>query len=176
MDNLKDILLEDEQVIWSGRPDPELVSPLAPYWKRKLKHLLWLLFTALVVVALIWWGRTAPAFSFLFFVLAAIGIIGIIPATITLFDFNDQAEDPSKHRYLLTNSRLIVRTAEVGVEKEIFPNAIVAIELYKKQSPSRLNIFYGQSENEFVSLVGLSNADDVKTLVTKTLAPRNKKS
>jgi len=174
MDEIKDILLEGEKVLWSGKPDLSLAKPPTPYWRRKMVHLGWLLITAAVVAVCLWASRAFSVISLVFNTIAVIGIVGLIPGILAFFDFKDSAEDPSKHHYTLTNYRLIALLEDYRVKKELFPNSVIAIEAYTEQSPKRLNIFYGQSENEFVSLVGLTDVEHVQKLITETLALRSK--
>ena len=176
MNDINDILLDGETVLWSGAPDQSLVKAPAPYWRRKLVHFASLIGVAGLVAGCIWAARIFPAIGLVFNTLAVVGVAGLIPGTLAFFDFKDSAEDPSKQSYVLTDRRLVVLLRDGEEKKQIFANSAVAIETYKKQSPVRLNIFFGQSENDFVSLVGLSEIDRVEKMITQTLAPRSSES
>ena len=85
MKDINDILLNGEEVLWSGAPDPDLVKSLAPYWRRKLVHFLWIVGFGGVAVLLYFVGRDLTAEGFvqiLIGILIVFFALGVILATV----------------------------------------------------------------------------------------------
>ena len=168
MDDLKDILLDGEEVLWSGAPDPSLVTPLAPFWRRKLFHLIWTIGFLLFAATLTYYATTLNLDG-LFkgivgFVITAI-MIGVIFSFLSFVDFRDRAHPPDTETYYLTNLRLLTINRTTKRRLSIFAGHVSSVEVAK----SGISLGGDSGEGSWIALRGIKDSAEIEKLIIETL-------
>ena len=178
MDKIKDILLEGEKVIWLGRPDPNLSRPLAPYWKRKLRHLFWLALFAGLAVLLGYIGSNENIRGILELIVGTVTVIIILGVVIGFFAFLDFKDDEIPHQadiYAVTDRRLIAFNSEKNYRRYVFPNSVSYISNNTQNHHRTLSLAYGHGESENLLLHGLHDAEEVEKMIVERFSIREQK-
>lgn len=170
MKDINDILLNGEEVLWSGAPDPDLVKSLAPYWRRKLVHFLWIVGFGGVAVLLYFVGRDLTAEGFvqiLIGILIVFFALGVILATVAFFDFKDRAISYQHDLYAITGRRLIVMNTERNSTHSVFPNSVCYLTNNANNKHATLAVYIGYGEDDCLLLHGLPDADKVEKMIAE---------
>ena len=123
--NIEELLVEGEQVIWSGSPDWNS-SGHTPFWRGKVNLFLWSFVVALALVATIWIGGRVPEGAFYRPILQAFGVVLIVVEVGLLMhavDFSKSARSPDEH-YAVTNQRLLILDHRLGQRLSVAPGCI----------------------------------------------------
>lgn len=175
MDEIKDILLDGEEVLWSGKPDLSLANPPAPNWRRKLTHFLWVLGFAIVAIFLTKVGSQPNVSGFVQVILGIVIVtiaIGLIPAVLAFFDFNDVIAPRDAEFYAITDRRLIVLNITKKAREYVMKNSVSSIHTAENGSAYDLTISHGWGA-DFVTLYALSDAKDVEKIILDNFSIRS---
>ncbi len=176
MDDFNDILLEGEEILWSGKPDSNLMKPLAPYWRRKLNHFLWIAAFAALAGVLVYLGNLPNVAGMLQVVIGVVIVVillGVIFASISFLDFKDEAIPPQSDFYAITNKRLIVVNAAKNKNQYIFPNSISYISTNTQNTHRTLSVAYGHGEGDSLLMHGLRDAELVEKMIVEKFSIRS---
>lgn len=169
MDDLKDILLDDEEVLWSGQSAVKSIKSSST--KKKLKHLAWMLFAASVAAYLIYIGNYPNQTGFVQ-VLAGIIIvliaIGLVIAAFAFFDKGSEAQSSSKQLYAVTDKRVIIVDIEKHWRQYLMGRSVVALHVKTTGDVKDLQIIYGN--DGFMMMSALPDADLVERLLIENFA------
>ncbi len=170
MTELKDILLDDEEILWSGRPEGGLMKPLAPFWRRKTTHFLWLAFFSLAFLVLLHLESVVDRSGMIddiFLVMGVIVLIGVIFGSVAFFDFKDTATPHQHDIYAITNLRLIVINTERESNCSAFINSVCYLTNNTHSKHKTLTVHIGYGEDDILILHGLRDATKVEKMITE---------
>jgi len=175
-DDLKDILLDGETVLWRGAPDIE-AGDKAGRWQAFRINLLWITGGLAVGSFLLWNGLTHELSIFLqvvnalFLMLAAALVIVPIVNLVTYKHY-----DRSDERYILTNRRLLIINSVTSEQHSAFPNAMTSIDLRRNGKVHNLTIAYGFDGEDWpsITLHAIHEGALVKRQFLNILNPQSK--
>ncbi len=171
MDDLKDILLDGEEVLWSGKP--VLTHVKNSSIKKKLKHLAWMLFAALVAAYFFYVGNMSNQTGFVQ-VLSGITIIliaiGLVIATFAFFDKGSVALSSLGQIYAVTNRRVIVIDTKKHWRQFILGRSVIGLSIKNNGEYGDVHISYG--DEDFLSMSALPDADVVERLLLENFAAK----
>ena len=165
MDDFKNILLDGEKVLWFAKPDPGLIKPLSPFWRRKLAHFVWIAITLLVVAFCLRLASAFPGMSVIFNAIAVVGIVGLIPASLLFLDFKDGETPHQFDAYAITDRRLIITNFETKSNTSIFPNQIGNVTNNMNDNHRTLSVHIGFGDDYRFLLHGLVDAEKVEKMI-----------
>ncbi len=178
MNDINDILLDGEQVLWSGAPDSALMKPLAPYWRRKLTHFFWLLFFALIFLGLLELETRLDREGMMdnaVMVIAVAILIGTVFGALTFLDFKDSAVPHQYDLYAITDRRLIVMNTKRHSSNSAFKNSVCYLANNTSNKHRTLSVHIGYGENDCLLLHGLPDANLVEKMVAEKFSIKEEK-
>ncbi|NOX95214.1 MAG: hypothetical protein GXP04_09015 [Alphaproteobacteria bacterium] len=178
MDEIKDILLVGEEILWSGTPDQNNAKSVPPYWRRKLTHFLWVLGFSIAAIFLTKVGNQPNVSGFVQVILGIVIVviaIGLIPAVLTFFDFKDDIAPHQAEFYAITDRRLIVLNTTKKTREYVLKNSVSYISTTENGSVYDLTVSHGWGEADFVTLYALPDTKDVEKIILDKFSIRSNK-
>lgn len=173
MDEIKDKLLDGEDVLWSGRPVVTDRRGPSKIVRNKLKHVAWMLFFALVAVYLFYVGNYPSQTGFVQaisgVVIVIIGI-GLLIATIALLNTDSQAHPQRRQLYAVTNKRVLIVDTDGHWRQNILGRSIVGLRVSKNGNEKDIQIDHGNDDYTLMS--ALPDADVVERLLIENFAAK----
>jgi len=172
---LKDILLENEQIIWSGAPNYDRAKPERKFaW---ITPLLWAVGLALVTAGMFWAAQTESVSAFLQGLFGAVTVILLlIFFAICLSILQSPRKRRPKERYALTNQRLIVANDETGERSSYFADSLMWFKSFTNGAVRDLSLMMVHTDEEYIVLRALDDADKVENLLIQYGIARRPKS
>ena len=178
MDEIKDILLDGEEVLWSGKPDLTLAKPLAPYWRRKSTHFFWLTFFTMIFLALFHLESRVDRSGMIdnaVMVVAIIVLIGVLLGGVAFFDFKDSTNHHQHDLYAITNRRLIVLNTRQKSTHSAFANSVCYLTNNISNKHRTISVHIGYGEDDCFLLHGLPDATIVEKMIAEKFSIKEEK-
>lgn len=168
MDDLKDILLENEKVLWSGAPKWELAERPKRGWRAKsdvFKFALTMLISFLVMMA---WGVIFDPHGF------ASGILGVLIvfaamafaiAIMNVFGSNDPLQVRHDHLYAITDRRVIIRDRSKLTTRSLLGSILYEISTIRNGKTFDLNLSYNYPGDGYATFHALTDATEPERLL-----------
>jgi len=179
VDDFKDILLEGEQVVWSGRPDPAFYKATRPFWKHKLVHFAWLLLIAAIFLVLSEIDsrlRNSGLVGDVVGIFAILVAIGFAFTLATFFNFKDHRTPPQYDSYTITDRRLIVSNAKTKATHSVFPRSVYRITNNAGHKHITLSVHVLGGYEQVLVLHGLRDASEVEKMIAQRFSVSESKS
>lgn len=174
-DALKDILLENEQIIWSGAPD---------YTRAKTRRksgrfatLLWAIAIAVMIAVMFWASQTESVTKFFQGVFGTFTVLLLIVfACLCMYIVQGQKNPQPKERYALTNLRLMVMNEETGERSSYFGDALIWFKSFENGTVRDLSLMMAHTDEEHIILRAVDDAAKIETLLIQHGIARRPKS
>jgi hypothetical protein len=173
-DAFRDILLDNEQILWSGAPDYSRAAPhkLGP----TASTVVWAIILTIALVAMIWAALTGAVPVF---VQGVFGVLGVVAALVLFlivqFWISGRKMRPNE-RYTLTNLRLMVTNDEAKRRQSYFADSLLWFDSFPNGEVRDLSLMMAQTDEEYVILRALADAASVEKLLIQHGIARRPKS
>ncbi len=173
VDDLEDILLDGEELLWSGRPDWDRAKPVRSVLRQRATVLLFAAGFGLTAASLIWIGSLLSLQGFASAVAAVCVGILFVASGFTLLSAFEVKKDflyPYSDEYAITNKRLIIRRPESHEEWSLTKGAVCYLVLKPNGDVFNLELYPDPGDHNFHTLYALSDANVAKKLALEIIA------
>ncbi|GJL92553.1 hypothetical protein [Hyphococcus sp.] len=175
MNDLKDILLDGEKVLWSGKPDWDRAEQPKTGWRAKsgvVKFALATLFSFIVLMA---FGMIADPQGFASGVLGVFIVIlaiSFVIALLNVFDRSAPAQIRYDHFYAITDWRLIIHDRNKDTTQSVMGSILFEVTTTQNGETKNLCVSYAHPDDGFAILHALSDARPAEKLLLKNFSRR----
>ena len=166
MDEIENLLLDGEKVLWSGKPDWTKVEPIKTGWRAKAGTIKFLIAASLIFMSLMGAGAIFNPSGFTSVVLGAIiffNVITIFIALMMVFQSEQPFPDHPDHVYAITDRRLIVFERSKISTNSFTTNSFCGVHNRPNGDVRDLELSYGY-DNSLI-LYALPDADQVEKII-----------
>ncbi len=168
---MKDVLLPDEKVLWSGRPKWDYAERPKTGWRAKSGVIKFAVIIFLIISVLIAFGMLFDPEGFasgILGVLILVSAISFVVALVNIFDNHDPMHIRHDHLYAITNNRIIIHDRSKLTTRSIMGPVLYAVSTVKNGSTNDININFANKEQDFATFYALSDcAAPEKLLIEK---------
>lgn len=170
MNELKDILLDGEEVLWSGRPEWENAERPKTGWRAKSGVIKFAVIVFLIFGVLMAFGMLFDPKGFASGMLGVLILIAAIPFVIALlnvFDRRAPAHIRYDHTYAITDRRLIIHDRNKDTTQSVMGRILFEITTTQNGETKNLCVSYAHPDDGFATLYALSDAHTAEKLLLK---------
>jgi hypothetical protein len=175
MDEIENLLLDGEKVLWSGKPDWTKARVREYSVKSKIIHALWIVVIVSITAVIFKFGNQASTDGFIrpvlgvlviIFLLISVGVIG------AFFDFGKSSTVKPLEEYAITDRRLLIVNPTKGSHASYFPGSMYYLETIPNGELQDVAFQYGSDEHRFETLHALNDAEAVERLLHEKFAAK----
>ncbi|MEE2691221.1 MAG: hypothetical protein VX640_06755 [Pseudomonadota bacterium] len=158
--DLRDILLPGETMVWSGRPDWQNAEKPATGWRSKSGAIKFAAIMLLVFIVMMAWGAIFDPRGFasgILGVLIVIAALAFVIAVMNILDRQPSAIIRHDHLYAITDRRLIIHDVSKLTTRSITGPIIYEVQSVENGDVKDLNIRYSHSEDGIATFYALKD-------------------
>ncbi len=175
MDELKEILLDGEKVLWSGKPDWMKAEPIKKGLRAKAGTIKFLAAASLIFMAMMGVGAIFEPSGFVNVMLGTIIIftaIAIFIALVNAFQSEHSILEHQDHVYAITDQRLIIHDRSRLTTHSLMGAILYEISTVPNGSVKNLNISYAHPDEGFCTLYALIDVTVPEKILLERMAFR----
>lgn len=175
MDELNDILLDNETVFWTERPDWEKAERPKAGWRAKsgaIKFALIMLFSFAAMMA---WGMIFDPQGFAggtLGVLIALSFISLAIAAFNIVDSSDDIYVRHDHIYAITNRRILIRNNSKLTTRSLTGSVVYEINTERNGSVFDITVAYNYPGDGYATFHALADPKIPEKLLLNHFALR----
>lgn len=174
-DDLKDVLLPGEQVLWSGHPDWDKAEHPKTGWRAKAGTIKFSAAMLVALVVMMVFGMIFDPKGFvgvMLGVLIALSAVSFIIALVALFNTDSPAQVRHDHVYAITDKRIIIHDRSKLTTHSIMGATLFAVVTTPNGSTKNINLSYGYHEEDVATLHSLSDPATPEKLLIEYFSRR----
>jgi len=175
VDDLKDILLDGEEVLWSDKPDWSKAEGPKKGWRAKSGVIKFAATMLLAFFAMMAFGMVFDPEGFasgILGVLILLSAISFVVALLNFFDKNDSMQIRYDHIYAITNRRIIVHERSRLTTQSVMGPVLFEVATIQNGSVKNLSFSYAHPDEGFATMYALSDASAPEKLMIERFSRR----
>jgi hypothetical protein len=174
-DELKDVLLPEERVLWSGKPEWDYAERPKTGWGAKSGVIKFAVSVFLIISVLMAFGMLFDPEGFaggILGVLILLSAISFVIALFNIFDKHDPMQLRHDHLYAITNNRIIIHDLSKLTTRSIMGPVLYEVSTVQNGSVHDINVNFANKEEDFATFHALSDCAAAEKLLIEKFSRR----
>ena len=159
--DLRDILLPGETIVWSAKPNWQKAEKPATGWRSKSGAIKFAMIMLLAFIGMMTWGAIFDPRGFasgILGVLIVITALTFVIAVMNILDGQPSAKTRHDHLYAITDRRMLIHDLSKLTTRSIMGPIVYEIQSIENGDVKDINISYSHSEDGFAAFWALDDA------------------